>query len=59
MKVGDVEIGELDDIEHEVAELDLGPRLPVYNRAVQNLIDARPITLQAAIVSLTDLTFFR
>lgn len=49
-KVGDLEFGDCDDLDSDLADLDLGPKLSV-NRPVQNLIDARPITLQTAIVS--------
>ncbi|OWF43742.1 probable ubiquitin carboxyl-terminal hydrolase MINDY-4 isoform X2 [Mizuhopecten yessoensis] len=54
-KVGDVEIGDVDDLDNEVANLDLGPRLPV-GRPIQNLVAARPITLQTA-VNLKTLIF--
>ncbi|XP_052708268.1 probable ubiquitin carboxyl-terminal hydrolase MINDY-4 [Crassostrea angulata] len=47
-KVGDLEFGDCDDLDSDLADLDLGPKLSV-NRPVQNLIDARPITLQTAI----------
>ncbi|XP_069114259.1 probable ubiquitin carboxyl-terminal hydrolase MINDY-4 [Argopecten irradians] len=47
-KVGDVEIGDIDDLDNEVSNLDLGPRLPV-GRPIQNLVHARPITLQTAV----------
>ncbi|XP_061180433.1 probable ubiquitin carboxyl-terminal hydrolase MINDY-4 [Saccostrea echinata] len=47
-KVGDVEFGDCDDLDSDLADLDLGPKLSV-GRTVQNLIDARPITLQTAI----------
>ncbi|XP_033762139.1 probable ubiquitin carboxyl-terminal hydrolase MINDY-4 [Pecten maximus] len=47
-KVGDVEIGDVDDLDNEVSNLDLGPRLPV-GRPIQNLVAARPITLQTAV----------
>ncbi|XP_060086073.1 probable ubiquitin carboxyl-terminal hydrolase MINDY-4 [Ylistrum balloti] len=47
-KVGDVEIGDVDDLDNEVANLDLGPRLPV-GRPIQNLLAARPISLQTAV----------
>lgn len=47
-KVGDLEFGDCDDLDLDLADLDLGPKLSV-NRPVQNLIDARPITLQTAI----------
>ena len=49
-KVGDLEFGDCDDLDSDLADLDLGPKLSM-NRPVQNLIDARPITLQTAIVS--------
>lgn len=47
-KVGDLEFGDCDDLDSDLADLDMGPKLSV-NRPVQNLIDARPITLQTAI----------
>lgn len=47
-KVGDLEFGDCDDLDSDLADLDLGPKLSV-NRPVQNLIDARQITLQTAI----------
>nr|XP_022286983.1 probable ubiquitin carboxyl-terminal hydrolase MINDY-4 isoform X1 [Crassostrea virginica] len=47
-KVGDLEFGDCDDLDSDLADLDLGPKLSM-NRPVQNLIDARPITLQTAI----------
>ncbi|KAJ8314258.1 hypothetical protein KUTeg_008819 [Tegillarca granosa] len=51
-KVGDVEIGDMDDLDEDVANLDLGPRLPVY-KPIQNTVDAKPIDLNTAIALKT------
>lgn len=47
-KVGDVEFGDVDDLDNDLADLQLGPAMP-SSRPIQNLTDARPITLQTAI----------
>jgi hypothetical protein len=51
-----VEFGDCDDLDADLADLDLGPKLSV-SRPVQNLIDARPITLQTAIVSYKEIIY--
>ncbi|KAK3108657.1 hypothetical protein FSP39_012699 [Pinctada imbricata] len=47
-KVGDVEFGDYDDLDNDIADLDLGPRSTI-GKPIQNLVDARPIALQTAI----------
>ena len=47
-KVGDVEFGDVDDLDNDLGDLQLGPVVPT-SRPVQNLTDARPIILQTAI----------
>ncbi len=50
IKVGDVEIGDIDDdLENELAELDVAPRIP--HTCIAMVIDSKPIDLQTAIVS--------
>ena len=47
-KVGDLEFGDVDDLDNELADLQLGPIVP-NSKPIQNLIDARPMALQTAI----------
>lgn len=51
-KVGDIEIGDVDDFDIELAALDLGPRLPV-GKTLQNNVDSRPIDVKTAVVQYT------
>ncbi|KAL5007676.1 hypothetical protein ScPMuIL_016482 [Solemya velum] len=48
-KVGDIEIGDVDDFDIELAALDLGPRLPV-GKTLQNNVDSRPIDVKTAVM---------
>ncbi|KAK3592961.1 hypothetical protein CHS0354_023182 [Potamilus streckersoni] len=46
-KVGDVEIGDVDDLEIDVAKLNLGPRTKTQ-AVVKNPLDSKPIDVQTA-----------
>lgn len=48
-RVGDLEIGEVDDLEEDFNDIDLGPR--VLTKQVMMSVDSKPINLQTAVVS--------
>ena len=49
-RLGDVDFGDLDDLENNVNDLDLGPRLPM--RQPSFVVDSKPIDQQTAVVSI-------
>ena len=50
-KVGDLEFGDFDDLDNDVANLDLRPRVPMFQAAM--ITDSKPIDIQTAVVSTT------
>ena len=48
---GDLEIGDIDDLDEDLGDLHLGPTVTKSAKAV----DARPITMKQAMVSLTEI----
>ncbi len=51
LQVGDVEIGDMDDLEDDLAELDMSSRyVPPSNKPPTMISDAKPIDIQTAVV---------
>ena len=50
MKVGDVEVGDIDDLDQDLAKLDVGPRImsAKINKSQHN---CKPIDVKTAVVS--------
>ncbi len=52
-QVGDVEIGDMDDLEDDLAELDMSTKyVPPPSKPPTMISDAKPIDIQTAVVCL-------
>lgn len=52
MKVGDLEMGEIDTLDEELANLDVGPRV-MSAKINKHQHNAKPIDVKTAVVSTT------
>lgn len=56
VKVGDVEVGEVDDLDQDLAGLQLGPSLPAA-KLLKSHHNFKPIDVNTAVVSLKNIIF--